>query len=122
MFRRQTLSLLALPVAGCVEPVSTEPIYRITAQERTLPENGSVSQVSPVPSPVQSAIDEAARPENTDGEEGSISREEFDAALEPFCECDPAAITPEERIYERSYYVRHMEQVYRIEFRILGEG
>jgi hypothetical protein len=78
--------------------------------------------VSPVPSPVQNAIDEAARPEDTDGGSVSIAREEFETALEPFCECDPAEITPEERVYEREYYVRRTEQVYRIAFRILGEG
>lgn len=109
--------------AGCMNVSTTgETDYKIRADERSLPENESVSQVSPLPAPLRRAIDEASRPKDEDGGDVTTSREKFRAAIRPFCNCSLSDITPAGRITERVYYVRRSGQVYRVRFRILGEG
>lgn len=96
--------------------------YLITAEERSLPEDESVTRVSPVPDPVQEAIDEARRSAAEGGATVTTTRDKFESAISPFCACDGSELAPEGRRTEYVYYLRHSEQVYQIRFAIHGEG
>lgn len=123
MRRRQTLSLVGVLVAGCMDPsTTTGRSYFITAEERSLPEGESMTRVSPAPEPVQEAIDEARRSTTKDGSTVTTTREKFESSIEPFCACDGSELSPEGRQTEYVYYLRQTERVYQIRFAIHGEG
>ncbi|MDY6780001.1 MAG: hypothetical protein SV760_05555, partial [Halobacteria archaeon] len=66
---------------------------------------------------VRRAIEEASRPNDTDGGDVSVTRTQYEKSLRPFYSGSLSDLPR-----HRTYYVRRENVVYRIGFEVLGEG
>lgn len=114
------LAVVGLP--GCLADPRPQPPdltdYHVRADEVGAA-NGSVADVSPLPPPVARAVAEAARPNDTDGGDASVSREAYRDALAAFGAPNASREHPPTRYRT---HVRRNGTLYRVTFRVLGEG